>query len=71
MFDVHSNRNTTWRTQLLDGVWVVFSADSTVEAAEPAVSMNTLHAKIGELTVANDSLTGTLGKAGLLPSAKH
>lgn len=29
----------------------------------------TLHAKIGELTLVNDFLSGALGKAGLLPSA--
>ena len=32
--------------------------------------MRTLHAKIGELTLANDFLAGALGKAGLL-SAKR
>ena len=30
-----------------------------------------LHAKIGELTLANDFLAGALGKAGLLPSARR
>lgn len=40
-------------------------------AAEPAVDVKTLHAKIGELTLANDFLAGALGKAGLLPSAKR
>jgi transposase len=32
--------------------------------------VKTLHAKIGELTLKNDFLSGALGKAGLLPSAK-
>ena len=41
------------------------------EAAEPAIDVKTLHAKIGELTLANDFLVGALGKAGLLPSAKR
>ena len=40
-------------------------------AAEPAIDVKTLHAKIGELTLANDFLSGALGKAGLLPSAKR
>ena len=39
-------------------------------AAEPAVDETVLHAKIGELTLANDFLAGALRKAGLLPSAK-
>jgi transposase len=38
---------------------------------EPAVDVTVLHAKIGELTLANDFLASALGKAGLLPSAKR
>lgn len=62
---------TTWRTQLLEGAAGVFSADSAAEAAEPAVDLKKLHAKIGELTLANDFLAGALGMADLLPSAKR
>lgn len=40
-------------------------------AAKPAVDATVLHAKIGELTLANDFLAGAPGKAGLLPSAKQ
>ena len=40
-------------------------------ASEPVVDITVLHAKIGELTLANDFLAGALGKAGLLPSAKR
>ena len=39
--------------------------------AAPTVDVKTLHAKIGELTVENDFLSGALGKAGLLASAKR
>jgi transposase len=39
--------------------------------AAPAVDVKTLHAKIGELTLENDFLSGALGKAGLLASAKR
>lgn len=38
---------------------------------ERAVDVKTLHAKIGELTLAKDFLEGLLGKPGLLPSAKR
>ena len=38
---------------------------------EPAIDLKVLHAKIGELTLANDFLSGALGKAELLPSAKR
>ncbi len=36
------------------------------EAKEGAVDMKALHAKIGELTLENDFLSGALSKAGLL-----
>jgi len=35
---------------LLEGASRVFGADSGSEAAEPAIDVKTLHAKIGELT---------------------
>ena len=38
--------------------------------SEPAVDLKALHAKIGELTLQNDFLSGALNKAGLL-SAKR
>lgn len=69
-FDVHPNPITQWRGQLLDGASGVFGDAATADAA-PAVDVKTLHAKIGELTLENDFLSGALGKAGLLPSAKR
>jgi len=44
--------------------------DSLKAEPEPVIDVKTLHAKIGELTLENDFLSGALGKAGLLPSAK-
>ena len=38
---------------------------------EPMIDVKTLHAKIGELTLENDFLSGALDKAGLLASAKR
>ena len=69
-FDVHPNQIAQWRAQLLDGASSVFGDAAKAEAA-PAVDVKTLHAKIGELTLENDFLSGALGKAGLLASAKR
>ena len=68
-FDVHPNLITQWRTRLLEGAADVFETE--LSTPEPAIDVKVLHAKIGELTLANDFLSGALGKAGLLPSAKR
>ena len=66
--DVHPNQITAWQAQVLDGAAGLFGGEA-VEAV-PAVDIKVLHAKIGELTLANDFLAGALSKAGLL-SAKR
>src|SRR4029077_2350351 len=67
-FDVHPNQITTWKWQLGGGAADVCGCGNG--AAQPAIDVKSLHAKIGELTLENDFLEGALSKAGLL-SAKR
>ncbi|MEG3174579.1 IS3 family transposase [Sphingomonas sp. ZB1N12] len=53
-YDVHPNLINQWRSRLLEGAADVFGAEPA--AAEPTVDVTVLHAKIGELTLANDFL---------------
>ena len=70
-FDVHPNQITAWKALLLEGAAGVFGAEvRTTPGAPPPVDVKTLHAKIGELTLANDFLEGALSKAGLLSARR-
>jgi transposase-like protein len=52
-FDVHPNQITQWKGQLEGGAADVFGPGNG--AAQPGVDVKSLHAKIGELTLENDS----------------
>jgi transposase len=71
-FDLHPNQIKQWKDQLLDGAEDVFGGSGTGarEPETPPIDVKTLHAKIGELTLENDFLSGALVKAGMV-SAKR
>ncbi len=59
-YDLHPNQITAWKAHLVDGAaGVLGSTGAGIEAA-PAVDVKLLHAKIGELTLENDFLSGAL-----------
>jgi len=70
LFDVHPHQITAWKAKLQEGAAGVFGAGASGAEAAPTVDLELLHAKIGELTLEKDFLSGALSKAGLL-SAKR
>ena len=69
LFDVHPGQITAWKAQLQEGAAGVFGPSAAAEAA-PAVDLKLLHAKIGELTLEKDFLSGALEPAGLLSARR-
>jgi transposase len=57
-FDVHPNQIVQWKNQLLERAADAFGGQS----AEAGPDIKSLHAKIGQLALENDFLSGALGR---------
>src|ERR1700675_3844503 len=64
-FDVHPNQITSWKAQLEDGAADVFGPGGGNGAAQPAVDMKSLHAKIGELARGKRFFRGSAQQGGI------
>ena len=65
-FDLYANQITEWKRQLVERAAAAFEGG----AAEPALDLIPLQAKIGQLRLENDFLETALGKAGLLSARR-
>jgi transposase-like protein len=60
-YQVHPNQIAEWKRQLLEHAAEVFSKD---RKGDQGPSIKELHAKIGQLSMENDFLSGALNRIG-------
>lgn len=60
-YQIHPNQITEWKKQLLEHAPDIFSKE---RKGDQIPSVKDLHAKIGQLSMENDFLSGALGRIG-------
>jgi transposase-like protein len=66
-FQVHQSQILDWKQRLVERADELFAREGRVE---PETDIKALHAKIGQLAMENDFLSGALGRVSA-PSAKR
>ena len=61
-FDLHPNQIQDWKRRLVEQADDVFEGQASTSGASSGAEVEKLHAKIGELTMANDFLSKALGR---------
>lgn len=61
-FDVHPNQIQDWKRRLTDQADELFEGKTSTSRTDGNAEAEKLHAKIGELTMANDFLSKALGR---------
>jgi len=69
-YEVHPNQVTDWKRQLMERAADVFDGGANAAKLGDGPDIKTLHAKIGQLALENDFLSGALTKAGMLSAKK-
>jgi transposase-like protein len=63
-YDVHANQIVQWKTQLAEAATGVFQTPAEKRAEESGPSAKEMQAKIGQLALEVDFLSGALGRMG-------
>ena len=61
-YDLHPNQITQWKGQLLERAAEIFAGSAPNAGEMTAADLKELHAKIGQLALENDFLSGALGR---------
>ena len=64
-YDLHPNQISQWKQEFLENSSVVFEQKGSNSKQEPAIDVDKLYSKIGELEMEKDFLKKSLARLGL------